>query len=173
MMLGRIKRMPFYNELLLKYSYAGRSYPRKTKEERNQEAYIKILRSGESADNLQEPFKELPDPFNTDLDNLIVVLCEDSIVRGTQIRQNLVPKLRSIGIREIHVRVSNPELLSHCPWGKTTKKGETLAERLPRIEDRIKELGIDGLEYNTIEDLVRAIGLPQEQLCVDCSLKRE
>jgi len=172
MMLGKIKRVPFYDELLLRYSYAGRSFPRGTQEKRDQEAHIKILRSGESLDDLLEFFHDLADFLGISLEELIVALCEDSVVRGTQIRQNLAPKLRSIGVGQIHVRASNPELLSHCPWGKTTKEGETLAERLPRVEDRIRELGVDSLEYNTIEDLVEAIGLPREQLCVDCSLKR-
>ena len=74
---------------------------------------------------------------------------------------------------EIHVRSSSPELLSHCPWGKTTKKGEILARQCPQIEDRIKRMGIDGLVYNTIDDLVRAIGLPKKELCVDCDLLKQ
>lgn len=149
---GKIKRMPFYDEALFKYPYAGRSFTPQTKEVRDREAQIKLLESGE------------------DYQDKIVVVCDDSIVRGTQTQTNLVPKLRRIGIKGIHFRISNPELRSHCPWGKTTKKGETLVSRMPSKEDRVRFLGIEGLEYNTIEDLVKAIGLPREQLCVDCSL---
>ena len=99
-----------------------------------------------------------------------IVVIDDSIVRGTQIQTNLVPKLRRTGIKEIHFRISNPELRSYCPWGKTIKKGETLVSRIPSKEERIKSLGIESLEYNTIDELVEAIGLPKEQLCIDCSL---
>jgi amidophosphoribosyltransferase len=152
MMEGKISKIPFYDETLLKYPYAGRSYIPSSPEIRNLEAQIKLLSSGE------------------DYRGKTVVVCDDSIVRGTQTQTNLVPKLKRTGIKEIHFRISNPELRSHCPWGKTTKKGETLASRMPNIEDRIKFLGIDSLEYSTIDDLVDAICLPRETLCVDCDL---
>jgi len=173
MMMGRIRRVPLYEELFLKYGFPGRSFTPQREEQRNRQAFHKILTSGESLDNLLEGLQFLTESLGIELGDLIVVLCEDSVVRGTQLRQNLAPKLRSIGIKEIHVRASNPEILSHCSWGKTTKRGEILAERLPDIEARVKELGVDSLEYNTIDDLVEAIGLPPEQLCVDCSLKRD
>lgn len=149
---GKIKRIPFYDETLLKYPYAGRSFTPQTQEERNREAQIKLLEGGE------------------DYRDKIAVICDDSIVRGTQTKTNLVPKLRKIGIKEIYFRISNPELRSYCPWGKTVQKGETMASQIPLKEDRIKFLGIESLEYNTIEELVGAIGLPREKLCVDCSL---
>lgn len=149
---GKIKRIPFYDETLLKYPYAGRSFTPQTQEERNREAQIKLLEGGE------------------DYRDKIAVICDDSIVRGTQTKTNLVPKLRKIGIKEIYFRISNPELRSYCPWGKTVQKGETMVSQIPSKEDRIKFLGIESLEYNTIEELVRAIGLPREKLCVDCSL---
>ena len=41
------------------------------------------------------------------------------------------------------------------------------------IMNRTKFLGVEGLEYNTIEDLAEAIGRPMESLCVDCALKPE
>ena len=99
-----------------------------------------------------------------------MVVCDDSLVRGVQTRANLVPKLRALGVKGIHFRISNPELRSHCPWGKTTKKGETLATQFPSKKERIKALGIESLEYNDIDGLAQAIGLPREQLCVDCDL---
>jgi len=82
----------------------------------------------------------------------------------------LVPKLRLAGVREIHFRISYPELRSQCRWGKTTRKGELLACRIPAIEDRMKYLGVEGLEYNAIQDVAEAIGRPLESLCVDCAL---
>lgn len=152
-MEGRIKKIPVYDEALLKYPYAGRSFTPQSQEARDQEAQIKLLESGEE-----------------DFTDKVLVVCDDSIVRGTQTQTNLVPKLRRLGVKEIHFRISNPELRSHCPWGKTTKKGETLVSRLPSLEDRVKFLGIDSLEYNSIDDLVSAIGLARENLCLDCSL---
>lgn len=151
----KINKIPLYDEVLFKFPYAGRSYTPPTQKARDLEAQIKILPSGERYDGKK------------------VVICDDSIVRGTQTQTNLVPKLRSLGIKEIHFRISNPELLSHCLWGKTTKKGETLASRFPSKEDRINFLGIESLEYNTIGDLIEAIGLSREKLCIDCDLPSE
>jgi len=149
---GKIKKIPLYDELLLKYPYTGRSFTLQLQEDRELEAHIKMLTSGE---------------YYTDK---VVVINDDSIVRGTQTSENLVPKIKSLGVKEIHFRISNPELFSHCPWGQTTKKGETLVSRMPSKEARIKFLGIESLECNAIEDLAEVIGIPRGKLCVDCSL---
>jgi amidophosphoribosyltransferase len=152
MMAGKIDRVPLYDELLLKYPYAGRSFIPQDQKLRDREARVKLLASGE------------------DCHGMVVAVCDDSIVRGTQAQTDLVPKLRQTGVREIHFRISNPELRSHCRWGKTTRKGEVLAGRIPAKEDRVKFLGVEGLEYNSIDDLAEAIGRPVETLCVDCAL---
>lgn len=151
---GNISKIPLYDELLLKYPYSGRSFIPQDEEERYEKAQIKLLRSSES------------------YQGMVVVIVDDSIVRGTQAQTNLVPKLRDLGLAEIHFRISNPELLSHCPWGKTTKDEELFAARFSSTKERIEFLGIKSLEYNTIEDLVEAIGLPPEVLCLDCSLSQ-
>lgn len=152
MMAGKIQKVPLYDELLIKYPYAGRSFIPQDQKQRDREARVKLLASGE------------------DCHGKIVAVCDDSIVRGTQAQTDLVPKLRQTGVKEIHFRISNPELRSHCKWGKTTRKGEVLAGRIPAVEDRAKYLGVDGLEYNTVEDLAEAIGRPKESVCVDCAL---
>jgi amidophosphoribosyltransferase len=152
MMAGQVRRVPLYDELLLKYPYAGRSFIPRDPKQRDREARIKLLVSGE------------------DCAGKVVVVCDDSIVRGTQTQTELVPKLRLAGVKEIHFRISYPELRSQCRWGKTTRKGELLAGRIPAIEDRLKYLGVEGLEYSAIPDLAEAIGRPLESLCVDCAL---
>jgi amidophosphoribosyltransferase len=152
MMAGKIERVPVYDELLLKYPYAGRSFIPQDQKLRDREARIKLLASGE------------------DCHGKVIAVCDDSIVRGTQAQTDLVPKLRQVGVKEIHFRISNPELRSHCRWGKTTRKGEVLAGRIPAKEGRMKYLGVEGLEYNTIKDLAEAIERPRESLCVDCCL---
>ena len=148
----RIKRIPEYDEPLLKYQYAGRSYPKLTQAEREVEARIKQLKSGE------------------DYTGKVAVICDDSIRRGTQIRKDLIPKLNSLGIKKNHLRIANPESHSYCPWGKTVQKGELLASQIPSKEERAEFLGVDSLEHPTVADLAEAIGLPLETLCVDCDL---
>jgi amidophosphoribosyltransferase len=150
LMAGKIDRAPLYDELLMKYPYAGRSFIPQERTERDREARIKQLPSGE------------------DCAGKIVAVCDDSIVRGTQAQTQLVPKLRGTGVKEIHFRISYPELRSHCRWGKTTRKGEVLACRIPDKRERAAYLGVDGLEYNTVGDVADAIGQPLDRLCVEC-----
>lgn len=149
---GMIARAPLYDEVLLKYPYAGRSFTPQSKEIRELEASIKQVPSGE------------------DYKGKKAVVVDDSIVRGTQTQNNLVPKLRAIGLEEIHLRIGSPELRSYCPWGKTTKRGETLANSIPDMEQRRKYLGVDSLIYNsvdTLEEILTALGI--ENFCMDCS----
>jgi amidophosphoribosyltransferase len=94
-------------------------------------------------------------------------------VRGVQTREGLIPKLRILGIKGIHLRISNPELWSHCRWGKTTRRGEVLVAKYPTEKERINFLGVQSLKYNTIDDLIEAINLPRESLCVDCDLPEQ
>jgi len=148
----KIDRIPLYDEVLMKYPYSGRSYTRSNQIRRDFEAHIKQMRSGESYSGKK------------------LVVCDDSVRRGTQIERNLVPKLRALGISEIHFRISNPDSFSYCKWGKSVKKGELLAPRMPSIKKRSKFLGIDSLEYTTVHELAEAIGLPLEMLCIDCDL---
>ncbi|GAG64800.1 unnamed protein product, partial [marine sediment metagenome] len=135
MMLGRIKRIPFYDEYLLKYGFV-RSFLRPTKEERQKTAHYKIVISGETINHFLKMLKDAGlDEILEDIKatgRIIIVICDDSIVRGIQIESNLAPKVRRVFevetedrtlIKvEIHVRSSNPELLSHCPWGKQRGK---------------------------------------------------
>ncbi|MFC2056685.1 hypothetical protein ACFLTO_03845 [Chloroflexota bacterium] len=149
---GKIDRIPEYDEVLMKYPYAGRSYPRSNQMKRDLEAHIKQLGSGEK------------------YSGKVIVICDDSIRRGTQTERTLVPKLRALGIKEIHVRISNPDSLSYCCWGKTIQKGELLATRIPSMKKRITFLHVDSLVHPTVQELAEAVGLPLETLCVDCNL---
>jgi amidophosphoribosyltransferase len=173
MMRGTISRVPFLDEHLHRYRFSGRSFTRSTDEKRRREAFIKILKSAETEGEIKEGLAIFAEVFGDDLSVLRAVLCEDSVVRGTQLRQNLVPKARDMGFGEVHVRSSNPEIRSYCPWGMTTKRGEVLSCRKPDLEAKQKFLGVDSLAYNTIDDLVRAIGLPKGNLCMDCALNHE
>jgi len=149
---GKTKRVPVYDEVLLKYPYSGRSYPKASQEERDLEAHIKQLRSGENYQGKK------------------VVVCDDSIRRGTQTEKNMVPKLKALNIGEIHFRISNPDSVTYCRWGKTIQKGELLATRFPSIQKRVEFLGIDSLVHPTVQELAEAIGLPLDTICVDCDL---
>ncbi len=123
-----------------------------------------------------------------------VVFCDDSIVRGTQLRDN-VREFFENGAKEVHVRISCPPLVYGCPFiGFTNSKSdlELITRRIirdfegddktklekysqagtPEYERMVNEiarrLGLTSLKFATIEDLVAAIGLPKARVCTHC-----
>jgi amidophosphoribosyltransferase len=98
-----------------------------------------------------------------------IVLCDDSIVRGTQIAHR-VDELMNAGAREVHVRIGAPKLSYPCKYSISARTPEELIGN-QRTEDEICAiLGATSLHYNTVDDFVKAIGLPIEKLCLACWL---
>ena len=123
-----------------------------------------------------------------------VVFCDDSIVRGTQLRDQ-VKMLYNNGVKRIHIRISCPPLVYGCPFlnFSTSKTDNELITRriiadleggevrnleayhdatTPRyarmVEAIRKVVGVDTLKFNTIDDLSQAIGIPKERVCTHC-----
>lgn len=110
-----------------------------------------------------------------------IVLCDDSIVRGTQIL-NKVHDLKAAGAKEVHVRVACPPLMYPCDFGISTRSYEELLARqyLPRgdlgspaqlrdLENWVAaRIGADSVRYNSLEAFVEALGLPKADLCLKC-----
>jgi len=122
-----------------------------------------------------------------------IVVCEDSVVRGTQLKNFTVKKLWDAGAKEIHVRPACPPLLFPCIFNLSTRSVNELAARkaIRSIEGRdvedvseyidhksekyrkmvewiAKDLQVTTLRYQTEDDMVNAIGLPKEKLCLYC-----
>ena len=123
-----------------------------------------------------------------------VIFCDDSIVRGTQLRDN-VNILYGYGAKEVHIRLGSPPILYSCPYvGFSTSKShlELISRRTIKelegddskdldkyatsgseqycnmIECIRKKLNITTLKFITVEDLVESIGLPKEHVCTYC-----
>ncbi|MEG1574245.1 MAG: amidophosphoribosyltransferase, partial [Bacteroidales bacterium] len=123
-----------------------------------------------------------------------IIFCDDSIVRGTQLLDN-VTDLYNCGAKEIHLRISCPPLIYPCKFlNFTASKTElelitrriiqdlegthdknlkeyatTNSPRYCRMVECIrKELKINSLKFNSIETLIEAIGLPKECVCTHC-----
>ena len=96
-----------------------------------------------------------------------IVLCDDSIVRGTQIGDR-VKQLMEMGAREVHVRIGAPKLNYPCTFGISTRSQHELIGRHRTEEEIGRILGATTLKYNSVEDFVEAIGLPRESLCLGC-----
>ena len=133
-------------------------------------------------------------PNKAILDGKRVVFCDDSIVRGTQLRDN-VRTFFAGGAREVHARISCPPLVYGCPFiGFTSSKSdlELISRQVirdfegddaakldlysttgtPEYERMVAEigrrLGLTTLQFSKIEHLIDAIGLPKCRVCTHC-----
>jgi amidophosphoribosyltransferase len=133
------------------------------------------------------PIKEL-------IEDKRVLFCEDSIVRGTQLKDN-VEILYEYGAREVHMRPACPTLIFPCDFLNFSQSrsthdlaGRSAIEQLEESDDRFlddyaqadsqrnaamigkirERLNLTTLKYQRLEDLVAAIGLPKERLCTHC-----
>ncbi len=122
-----------------------------------------------------------------------MVVCDDSIVRGTQLKNYTIRKLWDNGAKEIHVRPACPPLMFPCRYASSTRTTAELAshrairavegekmgpideylnhgtERYRRMIEWIrKDINVTSLQYIHIEEMIEAIGLPEEQLCLYC-----
>lgn len=96
-----------------------------------------------------------------------VALIDDSIVRGTTMR-HVVGLLREAGAREVHVRVSCPPIVSGCYMGIDFPTRRELIASTRSVEEVGRFIGADSLHYNSLEGLIKGIGLPSSELCLAC-----
>ena len=123
-----------------------------------------------------------------------VLFCDDSIVRGTQLRDN-TKILHELGAKEVHMRIACPPLIYGCPFinfsasknelelitrriikqfeGDMNKNVEKYAqtdspEYKKMVEEIARELNLDSLKFSKLETLVKAIGLPKCKVCTHC-----
>ena len=123
-----------------------------------------------------------------------LLFCDDSIVRGTQLRDN-VKVLYEYGAKEVHIRIACPPLIYACPFiGFTASKSplELVTRRIIKelegdenknlekyattgspeynrmVEIMRERFDFTSLRFNTLETLVESIGLPKCKLCTHC-----
>lgn len=126
-----------------------------------------------------------------------ILFLDDSIVRGTQLKDNVV-KLRECGVKEIHMRIACPPLVYPCVFlnfSSSRSNFDLFTRRVIRdlegtsdlteeilkpytdpdsvqykkmLEVMAQHLGLDSLKFQRLDDLVKAIGIPKEDLCTHC-----
>ncbi len=95
-----------------------------------------------------------------------IVIIEDSIVRGTTIRTR-IKKLRELGARELHMRVSCPPIKYPCFYGiDFSSKGELIAGN-HSVEDIEKFIGLDSLHYLSLDGLLSSVD-GRDDFCLGC-----
>ena len=133
-------------------------------------------------------------PNRAMLEGKRLLFCDDSIVRGTQLRYN-VKVLYEYGAKEVHIRIACPPLIYACPFvGFTASKSplELITRRIieelegdadknlekyattgsPEYEKMVsiiaERFGLTTLKFNTLETLIESIGLPKCKVCTHC-----
>lgn len=123
-----------------------------------------------------------------------VLFCDDSIVRGTQLRDN-TKILHDLGAKEVHMRIACPPLIYGCPFvnfsasknelelitrrviqdfeGDMNKNVKAYAttgspEYNRMVQEIARRLNLDSLQFSKLETLVEAIGLPKCKICTHC-----
>lgn len=123
-----------------------------------------------------------------------MMLCDDSIVRGTQLKEN-VQVLFDCGACEVHMRTACPTLIYPCEFLNFSTSRSTLdlagrktihalegaedkdldqyaragsTKNLAMVDKIRNQLHLTSLKYQRLDDLVAAIGLPKERLCTHC-----
>ena len=133
-------------------------------------------------------------PNRAMLEGKRLLFCDDSILRGTQLRDN-VKVLYEYGAKEVHIRIACPPLIYACPFvGFTASKSplELITRRIiaelegdadknlekyattgsPEYEKMVsiiaERFGLTTLKFNTLETLIESIGLPKCKVCTHC-----
>jgi amidophosphoribosyltransferase len=133
-------------------------------------------------------------PIGTIVRGQRIVMCDDSIVRGTQLKDN-VKKLYECGAQNIHIRPACPALIYPCDFLNFSRSRSSLdlagrkailelegtedtalheyatpgtSRYLAMTEKIRKRIGVTTLRYQKLNDLVYAIGLPKEKVCTHC-----
>ena len=102
-----------------------------------------------------------------------VILPDDSIVRG-ETSKILIKGLREAGAIEVHARFTEPPIRHPCFYGVDFPTRQELVsygcgDSIKEIErDVSKIIGADSVRFQRLEDLIDAIGISENQLCLAC-----
>jgi len=133
-------------------------------------------------------------PISELIEGKRILFCEDSIVRGTQLKETVKVLFDEYHAKEIHMRPSCPPLFYGCKFLNFSRNRNELdlaarravrtlggenaraedysdedSENFQRVVEEVRrDLGFTSLRYQKLGDLVSAIGLPKEKLCTYC-----
>lgn len=135
-------------------------------------------------------------PVHDLIEDKSLLLIDDSIVRGTQLRET-TEFLYNSGAKEVHIRVGCPPLLYGCKYlnfSRSSSEMELITRRVitrlegkepddetlrlytdpeseqynNMVEEIRKELHFTSLRYHRLDDMIEATGIPEENLCTYC-----
>lgn len=170
-------KIPFSRPFIKYTPTWPRSFIPTNQAQRNKIAHMKLI-----------PVKEL-------IKDKKLLLIDDSIVRGTQLRET-TEFLYGCGAKEVHIRPACPPIMFGCKYlnfSRSTSELDLIARRVilkregdnadkmladyadptsknyeEMVEDIRKELNFTSLRYHRLDDMLEAIGIPNCNLCTYC-----
>ncbi len=106
-------------------------------------------------------------PLREALQGRRVVMVDDSIVRGTT-KRRIVNMIRDASAKEVHVRISAPIYRWPCYYGVDTSNRSELIGARCGIDDIRRAIGADTLGYQSVQGLLRGLGISRRKLCLAC-----
>lgn len=137
-----------YEHALIRNHYVGRTFIQPSQSMRQFSVRVKI------------------NPVHSMIENKRLFVVDDSIVRGTTVRTR-VAKLRDMGAKEVHFRVSSPPIKHPCFYGIDFPSSKELVAVQHAPDALAALLGLDSLHYLSLEGLKKSVSCPNEY-CTAC-----
>ena len=145
---SRESGIPF-REAMIKNRYTGRTFILPSQEKREVAVRMKL------------------NPVRGHIKGKSVVLVDDSIVRGTTSKK-ILSLVREFGAKEIHLRIASPQIIAPCYLGTDFPTRRELIASTKSIAEVEKEIKATSLAHVSLNGLIKAIGIPREDLCLGC-----
>ena len=136
-----------YKPGLIKNKYIGRIFIQPTQTQREAGIRIKL------------------NPIEMMVKGKSVVLVDDSIVRGTTMRK-IIASLRSVGAKEVHLRISSPPIRNCCYFGVDTPDIKDFIATSRSVDEIRQEFDADSLGFISTEGLLKSLG--GKEYCIGC-----
>ena len=137
-----------YEHAMIRNHYVGRTFIQPTQSMRNFGVRVKI------------------NPVRAMIEGKRICIVDDSIVRGTTMITR-VKKLRELGAKEVHIRISCPPVKYPCHYGiDFSSRGELIAAQCSLLEI-VSRLDVDSLHYLSIDGLLRSV-MHSDSYCLAC-----
>ncbi len=137
-----------YEHALIRNHYVGRTFIQPSQAMRQFSVRVKL------------------NPASSAIQDKRLIVVDDSIVRGTTVRTRC-SKLRELGAKEVHFRVSSPPIKFPCFYGIDFPSPEELVANQCQLSDLAEILKLDSLHYLTIEGLRQCVSCPDD-FCYAC-----
>ncbi len=145
---SRESGIPFYPGLI-KNRYIHRTFIMPEQHIRNQGVRLKL-----------NPLKHI-------LKGKTVVLIDDSVVRGTTLKQ-IIDMIKGAGAKKVYFLISSPPVKYPDFYGVDTPRQKDLIAARKTVKEIEKEIGVSALHYLSYEGLLKAVGISEDRLCTSC-----